>query len=81
MNSNGFLQSPNGNYSSARLMFVIGLSYAMLMTTLGLFFLAWTAGEAIAFFSAVSAVYVGLKLGQQGIGEPSIPAPKSQSAE
>jgi hypothetical protein len=59
-----FLQAPNGNYSSSRLMFVIGLLYDMVMTTMGLFFLSWTPGEAIAFFSAIATVFVGLKLGQ-----------------
>jgi hypothetical protein len=70
MKANGFLQAPNGNFSSARLMFMIGLFYAMGMTTSGLFFLGWTAGEGMAFFGAISMVFVGLKLGQQGIGEP-----------
>lgn len=65
MKENGFLQAPNGDFSSARLMFVVGLSYSMVMTSLGLFTLAWTSGEAIAFFSAVSAVFVALKLGQK----------------
>jgi len=71
MKANGFLQAPNGNYSSARLMFVIGLLYAMIMTSAGLFFLTWSAGEGMAFFGAISAVFIGLKLGQQGIGEPT----------
>jgi hypothetical protein len=60
-----FLQSDNGNFSSARLMFVIGLAYDMVITALGLFILEWSSGEAIAFFSAVSAVFVALKLGQK----------------
>jgi hypothetical protein len=60
----GFLQAPNGNYSSARLMFIIGLSYDMVLTAMGLFLLHWTPGEAIAFFSAVASVFVALKLGQ-----------------
>jgi hypothetical protein len=59
-----FLQAPNGNYSSSRLMFVIGLAYDMIMTALGLFLLAWTPGESIAFFTAIATVFVGLKLGQ-----------------
>ena len=61
----GFLQSANGGNSSARLMFIIGLFYSMLMTAVGLLSLKWTPGEAIAFFSAVSGVFVALKLGQK----------------
>jgi hypothetical protein len=59
-----FLQAPNGNYSSSRLAFLAGLCYDMVMTALGLFLLSWTPGEAIAFFSAIATVFVGLKLGQ-----------------
>jgi uncharacterized membrane protein YfcA len=62
---NAFLQEENGNYSSARLMFVIGLSWVMLFTTLGTFMLKWTPGEIIAVFTAISAVFVALKLGQK----------------
>ena len=65
MAANSFLQSDNGNFSSARLMFVIGLSWAMLFTTFGALALKWTPGEIIAVFSAVSAVFVALKLGQK----------------
>ena len=62
--TNIFETSP-GNPSSARVMFVVGLAWAMLMTSLGVFFLAWTVGESVAFFSATSAVFVALKLGQK----------------
>lgn len=61
----GFLQSSNGGNSSARLMFVIGLLYSMAMTAIGLLSLKWSPGEGIAFFSAVSGVFVALKLGQK----------------
>jgi Na+-driven multidrug efflux pump len=61
----GFLQSDNGNFSSARLMFVIGLSWCIVFTTLGGFILKWTPGEIIAVFTATSAVFVALKLGQK----------------
>lgn len=60
-----FLQSDNGNYSSARLMFVIGLCWSILFTTSGAFMLHWTPGEIIAVFTAISAVFVALKLGQK----------------
>jgi len=63
--ANGFLQADNGNFSSARLMFVIGLFYDMVFTALGAFVLKWTPGEIIAVFSAISGVFVALKLGQK----------------
>jgi hypothetical protein len=62
---NSFLQSDNGNFSSARLMFVIGLSWTILFTTYGAMGLKWTPGEIIAVFTALSAVWVALKLGQK----------------
>lgn len=62
---NSFLQEDNGNYSSTRLMFIIGLSWSMLFTTFGTFLLKWTPGEIIAVFTAISAVFVALKLGQK----------------
>jgi hypothetical protein len=65
MKSNSFLQAPNGDFSSARLMFVIGLAWSMSFTTYGALALGWTPGEIIAVFSAISAVFVALKLGQK----------------
>lgn len=62
---NKYLQSANGNYSSARLMFVIGLVWSMAITSIGLFTLGWNTGEAIALFGATSGVFVALKLGQK----------------
>ncbi len=60
-----FLQSDSGNYSSARLMFVIGLVWTMTISTIGMIALKWTAGELIAVFTATSGVFVALKLGQK----------------
>jgi len=60
-----FLQAPNGDFSSARLMFVIGLCWTILFTTYGALALKWTPGEIIAVFTALSAVWVALKLGQK----------------
>jgi uncharacterized membrane protein YfcA len=65
MAKNGFLQADNGNFSSARLMFVIGLAWTMVMASLGAFMLKWTPGEIIAVFTATSGVFVALKLGQK----------------
>jgi hypothetical protein len=61
----GFLNAPNGDFSSARLMFVVGLSWTIAFTTYGALALAWTPGEIIAVFTALSAVWVALKLGQK----------------
>lgn len=65
MNVEGFLQSSPGRFSSARLMFVIGMGWAMIMTTAGLTSLGWKVGEACAFFGATTTVFVALKLGQK----------------
>jgi hypothetical protein len=72
----GFLQSDNGNFSSARLMFVIGLSWSILFTTAGAFMLKWTPGEVIAVFTAISAVFVALKLGQKPMENGVTPKPE-----
>jgi hypothetical protein len=61
----GFLQSAQGNNSSARLMFVIGLVWTMALSTIGALALKWTPGELIAVFTATSGVFVALKLGQK----------------
>jgi hypothetical protein len=60
-----FLQAPSGDFSSARLMFVVGLSWTIVFTTYGALALKWTPGEIIAVFTALSAVWVALKLGQK----------------
>lgn len=64
MNTGMFESSP-GNTSSARVMFVIGLVYAMVISAVGLLLLKWTSGEFIAVFAATSGVFIGLKLGQK----------------
>ena len=61
----GFLKENNGQRSSTRVMFVIGMIWAMVMSTVMTFLMDWTAGEFIAVFSAQSGVFVGLKLGQK----------------
>jgi len=60
-----FLQSSPGNFSSTRLMFVIGLLWAMALTTFGAIVLKWEPGSIIAVYSALSGISVGLKLGQK----------------
>lgn len=78
MKKTNFLQSASGAYSSARLMFTIGLAWDILMTSIGLMSLKWPTGEAIAFFTAIAAVFVGLKLGQKPMESKE---PKSEGNE
>ena len=58
-------QEANGTNSSARVIFVIGMAWAMAFTTAGAFALAWSPGSIVAVFGALSGVFVGLKLGQK----------------
>jgi len=51
--------------SSTRLMFIIGLIWSMVVTTVLAFVMKWSAGEFIAVFTATSGIFVGLKLGQK----------------
>jgi hypothetical protein len=60
-----FFQEANGAKSSTRVIFVIGVLWAIAMTTLGFVMLHWAVGEGVAFFTASSAVFIGLKLGQK----------------
>jgi hypothetical protein len=60
----GYLQEPNGSNSAARLIFVIGSIWTMLVCS----FLVWKEIEPltlIAVFSAMEGVWIGLKLGQK----------------
>lgn len=60
-----FFKERNGQSSSTRLIFFIGMLYSMLVSALFTYLFNWGAGEYIAVFSAVSGVFVGLKLGQK----------------
>ena len=60
-----FLQEINGGQSSTRLMFVIGMSWSMIMSSVMTFAFRWSPGEFIAVFTATSGIFVGLKLGQK----------------
>ena len=64
MNS-GFFQEDTGAKSSARLIFAIGMVWAMAITTVMSIVMEWSPGELIAVFTSTSAVFVGLKLGQK----------------
>ena len=59
----GFLQDPTGDFSIMRLIFAIGMFWAMGLTT-GMAINGTTVPLLIALFSALSGVFVGLKLGQ-----------------
>ena len=68
----GVFESSPGNISSARVMFVIGVIWSMVMTSLGIFLMSWGSGESIAFFAATSGVFIGLKLGQKPMEKPPV---------
>lgn len=60
----GFLKEASGGHSSARLIFIIGSIWTMLITS----YLAIKDVDIpvlIAFFTAVEGVWVALKLGQK----------------
>jgi uncharacterized membrane protein len=59
------LQEENGGFSSNRLIFVIGMIWAMSVSTIMTIIFKWSPGEFIAVFTSNSAVFVGLKLGQK----------------
>ena len=59
-----FFEEPTGK-SITRVMFVIGILWAMLVTTVLTFSMDWSAGEFIAVFTATSGIFIGLKLGQK----------------
>ena len=65
MATTGIFETSPGNTSSTRVMFVVGLSWSMAFSTLGAFLLKWNPGEIIAVFSALSGVFVALKLVQK----------------
>lgn len=67
----GVFESTPGNTSSARIMFVVGLCWCIAMTSIGLLWLKWPVGESIGFFTATSAVFVSLKLGQKAMEKPA----------
>lgn len=61
-----FFNEKNGQSSSTRLIFFIGMIYAMTFTA----FYAFSGvkpgtGEIIALFTAMTGVFIGLKLGQK----------------
>jgi hypothetical protein len=68
-----YFQEANGTKSSTRVVFVIGIMWSIMFTSLGAFILKWSPGECIAVFTATSAVFVGLKLGQKPMEAKDVP--------
>ena len=64
MADTGYLQEENGTSSVTRVMFVILIIYAMFMTTI-VYFHAYDYVAALAMFSAITGLAIGLKLGQK----------------
>ena len=62
-----YLKENNGQNSSTRLMFIIGMSWAMITSTVFTFMFEWSAAEFILVFTTISGTFIGLKLGQKGI--------------
>lgn len=62
-----YLKEKDGQSSSTRLMFVIGMSWAMITSSLFTYLFKWSAAEFILVFTTISGTFIGLKLGQKGI--------------
>lgn len=61
-----FLQDNNKQFSAMRLIFLLGMSWAMGFTTAWAFgHPATSAAEIIALFSGLSGTFIVLKLGQK----------------
>jgi hypothetical protein len=61
----GFLEEKPGVKSSNRLIFIVGVIWSMVVSTVMLLVFKWTAGEFIAVFTSTSAVFFGGKLIQK----------------
>ena len=68
----GFLQSDNGANSSARLMFIIGLSWAIVYTSVFSIFASLSVGEIVALFGGISGPFFALKLIQKPMEEKAV---------
>ena len=66
-----FLQSDNGANSSTRLMFVIGIIWAIVYTSVFSFFAKLGVGEIVALFGGISGPFFALKLIQKPMEEKS----------
>jgi hypothetical protein len=61
----GFLETGYKNASSTRLMFVIGILWAILFTTVFSFWTKLGVGEIVALFGGISGPFFALKLIQK----------------
>lgn len=66
-NNMEFFKEENGRDSSARLIFIIGMIWSMLFTTILTFVAQLEVTSIIALFSANSGVFIALKLGQKSM--------------
>jgi len=71
MEKNGYLQDGMGNNSVTRVMFVIIILYAMVMTTC-VYFHAYDYVAALSMFSAITGLAITLKLGQKSLEKDSL---------
>jgi hypothetical protein len=63
---NTFFKEKNGQSSSTRMIFFIGIIYVMFFTAFYTFSgIKPATGEVIALFTAMTGVFIGLKLGQK----------------
>jgi hypothetical protein len=60
-----FLETGPGNKSATRLMFVIGIIWAIIYTTVFSFFAKLGVGEIVALFGGISGPFFALKLIQK----------------
>lgn len=65
-----YFEEPTGK-SITRVMFVIGVVWSMLVTTILTISMDWSAGEFIAVFTATSGIFIGLKLAQKPMEKQS----------
>lgn len=65
MKTQGFFQDEKGLFSSMRLIFFLGMIWAMAASTILTIIFKWTPGEFIAVFTSNSAPFIALKLGQK----------------
>ena len=66
-----YLKENNGQNSSTRLMFIIGLSWAMISSSIFTYMFEWSAAEFILVFTTISGTFIGMKLGAKGIENKS----------
>jgi hypothetical protein len=65
MDSVGFLETSPKNYSSTRLIFIVGIFWAMLFATAFAFLQKLPVGEIVALFGGLSGPFFALKLIQK----------------